>query len=165
MAESSADAIKRGGALLSSGQVIQSLRVFDDVLRLHPSTAPTLWQRGLALYYAGRFVEGAEQFETNMQVNGADAEELIWRFACDVHRPGVSFDQAGQRLRALAKLRKEGDERVPMEQLLLLFGGEEGSCSAAIRTVMETARQAAPKAYGDAYGVEGVVGGVFQPVT
>jgi hypothetical protein len=155
--------VGRGGLLLGSGRVVESLYVFDNVLRCHPQTMPHLWQRGLALYYGGRFAEGAEQFEMNMQVNGADAEEILWRFACDVNSSGVGFKLAGPRLRKLAATRACLDGRVPMEEALLLFGGEE-ALDAAMQRVMDAAEKAAPKAYGDEYGVEGVVGGVYSPM-
>eukprot|EP00965_Chrysotila_dentata_P238069 6202274-Pleurochrysis_carterae.AAC.2 len=34
---------------------------YDRIIEQQPSTKPYLWQRGLALFYADRFLEGAEQ--------------------------------------------------------------------------------------------------------
>ena len=37
---------------------------------------PVLWQRGLSLYYAGRFDEGAAQFRRDVALNPGDTEEV-----------------------------------------------------------------------------------------
>ncbi len=55
---------------------------FDRVVALQPEVAPQLWQRGIALYYAGRFDAGRLQFESHRTVNPADVENAAWHFLC-----------------------------------------------------------------------------------
>ena len=52
-----------------------SVRDFDAVLALDARQAPFLWQRGLSLYYLGRFEDGARQFRNDVAVNPSDTEE------------------------------------------------------------------------------------------
>ena len=63
--------------------VAGSLAIFDAVHRDYPALLPRLWQRGLSLYYASRFAEGAEQFRCDTAVNAADAEEALWCCLCE----------------------------------------------------------------------------------
>jgi lipoprotein NlpI len=58
------------------GNVEASIEDFDAVLALAPRMKPFMWQRGLALYYAGRFQEAAEQFRDDVAVNPNDTEEV-----------------------------------------------------------------------------------------
>lgn len=49
--------------LFRRGDVEGSIMYFDEALLLGGAQLePYLWQRGLSLYYAGRYREGAEQF-------------------------------------------------------------------------------------------------------
>jgi hypothetical protein len=41
-----------------------------------------LWQRGIALYYLGRFEECAAQFAAYQGVNPGDLESAVWHTAC-----------------------------------------------------------------------------------
>ena len=41
----------------SAGRLAESVSGFDEVATLVPSVAPQLWQRGIALYYIGRYLE------------------------------------------------------------------------------------------------------------
>ena len=41
---------------------------FDTFLRLVPNQKPFHWQRGIALYYAGRFAEGKRQFDSGRRL-------------------------------------------------------------------------------------------------
>lgn len=77
------DAVRRGMRRFVEGDVGGSLEDFDKALMLDPSQSPYLWQRGLSLYYAGRFQEGAEQFRADVAVNPNDTEEAIWCFLCE----------------------------------------------------------------------------------
>jgi hypothetical protein len=49
---------------------------FDQVLALAPKMRPYMWQRGLSLYYLGRFEDGAQQFRDDVAVNPNDTEEV-----------------------------------------------------------------------------------------
>ncbi|MFM8703883.1 MAG: hypothetical protein ACKOHG_08440, partial [Planctomycetia bacterium] len=60
----------------------ESARVFDRLVAAVPMAEPELWQRGLALYYAERFDDGARQFEVHRTVNPNDVENAAWHFLC-----------------------------------------------------------------------------------
>ena len=47
-----------------------------------PREAPYLWQRGIALYYAGRYRDCRAQFESHRTVNADDVENAAWHFLC-----------------------------------------------------------------------------------
>src|SRR3954471_8594126 len=59
---------RRAEALCLLGRVAESVRDFDRVNALDKDAAPHNWQRGIALYYAGRFADGAAQFEEHRKV-------------------------------------------------------------------------------------------------
>ncbi|CAI5999504.1 unnamed protein product, partial [Closterium sp. NIES-65] len=62
---------------------------FDRALQLDPSQEPYLWQRGLSLYYLGKFQEAAEQFRKDVAVNPNDTEEAIWCFLSEARVVGA----------------------------------------------------------------------------
>jgi lipoprotein NlpI len=100
-----------------SGRVAESAAGFDKVARLVPGYAPQLWQRGIALYYAGRFQECRAQFESHRTVNPADVENAAWHFLC------VARAESPDKARA-ALLPVGPDSRVPMLQIYQMFKGE-----------------------------------------
>jgi hypothetical protein len=65
-----------------SGRVAESAAGFDKVAKLAPDYAPQLWQRGIALYYAGRYRDCRAQFESHRTVNPDDVENAAWHFLC-----------------------------------------------------------------------------------
>jgi len=66
-----------------------AIRLFDAAVLLDPSKAPHCWQRGLCLYYLGRYEEASLQFKCDFSVNGADVEELVWFAACRARLEGL----------------------------------------------------------------------------
>jgi len=54
----------RALADFQQGRIAQSAEGFDRVAKMAPSYAPQLWQRGIALYYAGRYKDCRAQFES-----------------------------------------------------------------------------------------------------
>jgi hypothetical protein len=94
----------------------ESARVFDRLVSAVPTAEPELWQRGLALYYAGRFDDGVKQFELHRTVNPNDVENAAWHFLCVARLAGPQA--------ARAKLLPVGDDaRVPMKEIMDLYGG------------------------------------------
>ena len=90
---------------------------FDQVAKLVPDQAPQLWQRGIALYYAGRYQDCREQFESHRTVNPDDVENAAWHFLC--------VARAESPAKAKAALLPVGpDSRVPMRQIYLMFRGD-----------------------------------------
>ena len=65
-----------------AGRIAESVRGFDEVARRAPDVAPQLWQRGIALYYAGRYADCRAQFESHRLVNPDDVENAAWHFLC-----------------------------------------------------------------------------------
>jgi lipoprotein NlpI len=99
-----------------AGQFQQSARSFDELARLIPDEAPQLWQRGIALYYAGRFTDCRRQFESHRTVNPDDVENAAWHFLC------VAREQTPELARA-ALLPVGPDARVPMREVYQMFRG------------------------------------------
>lgn len=94
----------------------ESVAAFDRLIKLQPDARPALWQRGLALYHAGMFKEGREQFEAHQTVNPNDVENAAWHFICVARAAGV--EDAKKHLIPI-----KGDTRVPMKEVHDLFAG------------------------------------------
>ena len=99
------------------GLFTESASDFDRMNELMPKAAPHNWQRGIALYYAGRFREGREQFELHQTVNPEDVENAVWHFLCTAREQSVEV--ARKKLIPIS-----GDTRVPMKQIHDLFAGK-----------------------------------------
>jgi lipoprotein NlpI len=99
-----------------AGRVADSVQGFDELVRLAPDAAPELWQRGIALYYVGRYADCRAQFESHRLVNPNDVENAAWHFLC------VARQESPERARA-ALLPVGPDARVPMRQVYDLFRG------------------------------------------
>ena len=102
--------------LFFGARPVESARVFDQLVAARPESEPELWQRGLALYYAGRVGDGRRQFELHRTVNPADVENVAWHFACVARDSGA--DAARRSIIPVGV-----DARVPMRQVLDLFAG------------------------------------------
>jgi lipoprotein NlpI len=99
-----------------AGRVAQSVVGFDRVVELAPTAGPQLWQRGIALYYVGRYRDCRAQFESHRTVNPADVENPAWHFLC------VARAESAERARA-ALLPVGGDPRRPMREIYEMFKG------------------------------------------
>lgn len=99
-----------------SGRVTESVTGFDRVASLAPNAAPQLWQRGIALYYVGRYDDCRKQFESHRTVNPNDVENPAWHFLCVAHAESPA--------RARAALLPVGpDQRSPMREIYRMFQG------------------------------------------
>ncbi len=102
------------------GKVQESLDLFDEALAMGgKAIEPYLWQRGLSLYYADRFADGAAQFRLDVAVNPADTEESVWAFLCEAQLPSVGFDGARKQM-----LQVQTDPRPYMRIAYDLFCGK-----------------------------------------
>ncbi len=99
-----------------AGRVKESIVGFDRVVSLAPDAAPQLWQRGIALYYVGRYDDCRKQFESHRTVNPNDVENPAWHFLCVAHA------ESPQRARA-ALLPVGPDQRSPMREIYEMFKG------------------------------------------
>jgi tetratricopeptide (TPR) repeat protein len=109
--------VQRGMVRFKLGNIAEAIGDFDRAEHLNPALTPYLWQRGLAYYYAGRFAEGARQFEVDLTVNGHDVEETVWRYLCQAQLQGASAARAGL-------LQVRHDARPVMAWIYKLFAGE-----------------------------------------
>lgn len=98
------------------GRVAESATGFDNLISLRPDLAPQLWQRGIALYYAGRYKDCRAQFELHRTVNPNDVENAVWHFLCVARQE--SPDKAKSALLPVGP-----DSRVPMRQVYDMFRG------------------------------------------
>lgn len=98
------------------GRIAESVSEFDEVARLDPRSAPELWQRGIALYYAGRYTDCRAQFESHRTVNPNDVENAAWHFLCVTRAESVAKARA-------AILPVGPDSRTPMQQVYEMFKG------------------------------------------
>jgi lipoprotein NlpI len=106
----------RAVADFENGRLAEAAAGFDSLAKLVPDYAPQLWQRGIALYYAGRYEDCRLQFESHRTVNPNDVENAAWHFLC------VARAQSPERARA-ALLPVGPDSRVPMRQIYAMFRG------------------------------------------
>ena len=99
------------------GRLEASAVGFDRVAELAPGVAPQLWQRGIALYYVGRYGDCREQFESHRTVNPNDVENAAWHFLCVARQESPES--------AVAALLPVGpDPRTPMTEIYRMFRGE-----------------------------------------
>jgi len=99
-----------------NGRITESVAGFDQLVKVLPAFAPQLWQRGIALYYAGRYADCRAQFESHRTVNPNDVENAAWHYLC------VARAESPAKARA-ALLPVGPDGRVPMRQIYDLFRG------------------------------------------
>jgi lipoprotein NlpI len=99
------------------GKVEESVQDFDKAVELAPRLLPQNWQRGIALYYVGRFADGRRQFEVHQGVNPQDVENAAWHFLCTAREKGVTNARN-------VLIQVERDGRVPMKEIQQLFAGK-----------------------------------------
>ena len=99
-----------------AGRVEAAAVGFDQVARAQPDFAPQLWQRGIALYYTGRYGDCRRQFESHLTVNPSDVENSAWHFLC--------VARAESPAAALEAILPVGpDRRRPMREIYEMFSG------------------------------------------
>ena len=106
----------RAVADFERGRIAEAAAGFDNLVELVPGLSPQLWQRGIALYYAGRYRDCRLQFESHRTVNPNDVENAAWHFLC------VARAESPEKARA-ALLPVGPDSRVPMSQIYQMFRG------------------------------------------
>jgi lipoprotein NlpI len=108
--------LDRAVAAFENGRFAESAAAFDSLASALPERAPYLWQRGIALYYAGRYDDCRRQFESHRAVNPDDVENAAWHFLC------VARAESSEKARA-ALLPVGPDARVPMREVYQMFRG------------------------------------------
>lgn len=107
----------RAETLFRMGKVKESVPDFDKVVEIQPAFKAENWQRGIALYYVGRFKDGVEQFEEHHRVNPDDVENTFWYFLCLAKAD--SIEAARKKI-----IPSRGDARAPMMDVYRLVTGE-----------------------------------------
>lgn len=105
-------------------KVEESIVLFDKAAAAGYA-ANRLWQRGLSLYYADRFDEGAKQFRDDVALNPTDTEESIWAMLCEARILG--FEEARKQM-----LVTKGERRPYMRAVYKLFRGDDEAESLAV---------------------------------
>lgn len=108
--------VQRGMMQFKLGRIAGSIADFDRAEQINPALTPYLWQRGLSYYYAARYDEGARQFEVDLEVNGQDVEETVWRYLCQAQLQGAETARGGL-------LPVRNDPRPVMATVYQLFAG------------------------------------------
>jgi lipoprotein NlpI len=116
LAQSPPATLNRAEADFENGRFAESAAAFDSLAKADPAQAPYLWQRGIALYYAGRYNDCRRQFESHRTVNPNDVENAAWHFLC------VARAESPAKARA-ALLPVGPDARVPMREVYQMFRG------------------------------------------
>ena len=116
LGERAQEVLDRASADFQSGRIDKSVAGFDNLVKLVPAIAPQLWQRGIALYYAGRYNDCRSQFESHRTVNPNDVENAAWHFLC------VARAESPEKARS-ALLSVGPDSRVPMHEIYEMFRG------------------------------------------
>ncbi len=100
-----------------AGNAVASVAAFDKVLALRPDAAASHWQRGISLYYAGRYEDCRKQFELHRTVNPEDVENAVWHYLCVAKIKGVAEARKG-----LIPIR--ADDRIPMMEVHAMYRGQ-----------------------------------------
>jgi tetratricopeptide (TPR) repeat protein len=111
-----ADLADRAESDFAQGRIAESVADYDRLAALIPSLAPELWQRGVGLYYLGRYDECAAQFASFHALDPRDVEDAAWHFFCVAR--GSSIDRARREL-----LQAGPDPRVMRAQVYDLLRG------------------------------------------
>ena len=107
-----------------AGRLTEALADYDRLIALVPSVAPELWQRGIVLYYLGRYDDCASQFAAFHQRNTDDMENTAWHFFCQAR--GQSPAKARADL-----LATEPDPRIARQQIYDLLSGKTSAAAFA----------------------------------
>lgn len=137
----------RGREEFRLGQIAKSAADFDKYAELLPTEKPKLWERGITLYYAGRYPEGADQFALYQKYLSNDVENAAWRFLCMAQADGV--EKARSELLPI-----EGDGRIPMMTLHRFYRGkatEEEVLKEVEADEVSAAERAGRRFYADLY--------------
>lgn len=132
--------------LLRSGDSKRAVELFDKYIEGRPESKPYLWQRGIALYFLGRYKDGAEQFEVHRKVNPNDVENAAWHFLCVAQRDSP---EAARKL----LLPAPDDSRPPMKEVLtMLSSGDTKIVTTRMNSFAEgSAAGKSAKFYGNFY--------------
>jgi lipoprotein NlpI len=116
------------------GRIDAALADFERYLKAYPDQRARLWENGIALYYAGKYAQGAKQFAGYQKFYANDVENATWRYLCMARVEGVEKARA-------ELLPIDNDRRAGMMQIYALYRGE-----AEPKDVLAAARAGDPSA-------------------
>ena len=119
MDTSASSQIAIGMSAFRRGDIAESVRHFDAARAQDPACETKLWQRGISLFYLGRFAEAAAQFRLDVHENPNDTEEAIWALLAEARAEGGSFAQAQRDMLHVGR-----DERVALRSAYAMFSGD-----------------------------------------
>ncbi|MGE3315127.1 MAG: hypothetical protein AB7O26_08410 [Planctomycetaceae bacterium] len=108
---------QRGDASFFLGKFREAVADYDRMTELNSELKSSHWRRGIALFYAGRYEDGAKQFEAYHSFDDVDRENGIWRYLCQRKAFGQKKAREG-----LLKYKK--DDREPFPDVYRLFAGD-----------------------------------------
>lgn len=111
------EANRLGEEAFRANQIEESIKQFDRAIAIEPRLKPHHWQRGISLYYAGRFDDCRKQFEIHKTVNPEDVENSVWHFLCVAR-----LKSASEARKSLIEI--HADTRIPMMEVYAMFRGE-----------------------------------------
>lgn len=128
---------QRGDVHFYLGHFTEAVTDYTRMIELRPEEEASHWRRGIALFYAKEYADGAAQFEKYHSFDNVDRENGIWRYFCQVK--AVGKEQAQREL-----LRYEKDDRPPFPEVYRLFSGKltAEEVLASVATSSEANRQA-----------------------
>lgn len=106
----------RGDLRMFLGQFPEAVSDYQQMVRLQPAIDVSHWRLGIALFFAGRHQEAAQQFDKYHAFDQVDRENGIWRYLS--HYRAYGAEQARKEL-----LRYEKDDRPPFPEVYRLFEG------------------------------------------
>lgn len=142
--DTASEYLGRGMQRFRENDIAGSLRDFDRVAKMEPRGAPHLWQRGISHYYAGRYKDGRQQFETHKAVNPHDVENATWHFICVARQ-----DDLAAARKAIIEIDTTRDTRVPMAEVYEFYAGR-GSADSVLKAA-ETADTERARMYAHLY--------------
>ena len=122
---------ERGSERFKLGDIKGAIADFEKFIEAEPKAFDDHWRYGIALYYAGRFADGAMQFKAGDKASSAnDVENAFWHYLCNARVDGV--EKARKALLVIGN-----DGRIPMMKIYDLIAGK-----AKPEDVIETAEKA-----------------------
>jgi len=106
----------RGRERFKLGLVKESVADFDRYVELRPDHKSRQWERGISLYYAERFKDGADQFALYQTFHDSDVENSVWRYLCMARDEDVAAARKSM-------LEIKNDTRVPMMEIYEMYRG------------------------------------------
>lgn len=110
----------RGGEYFKLGKIKESIKDFETYLEARPNDYAKHWRYGIALYYDGRYEDGAKQFKAGEIHFGDDVENVFWHYLCNAKK----HDVKKAREMMLTIEADKPDTRIPMMEVYKLIRGE-----------------------------------------